>query len=878
MEKISKSQQLFITSFFLLLLSFTTLNSLYAEGTRSLAPSAADEAALFIGAGNTGFGGGDYGQFAWQGSTSKFHFNIQNTCEKAYFGFSVPKNDRSFARVNPITGQSNLEEDLIFRIIDPNGNPINNLACFGNTIINGEAWQTLNATTANIANRNEALNGPTQLGNAGGYNAFILDLSSCGLTFTGNYAIEFFTTDPTYNPNTATAGFYIPYFDVTVSDCTNTGLAGRVWSNNWGLGIKRDGDGPFDRAFNGAFYVCSQEGFITQIEFNTGTNNRAEANKNNDQNSGFRAGAFNISFNTRGPGMSGNIMADRQSVPNSNSPNPQLPVFLNKPDPNFCPLQEIGKFLTAPRFLTGCPNNWCLNILTTKPGQFEILIEGTNGNGIMDAPSDRRLTYLITEADLVANPEIAGYNYESCIPWDGKDGLGNFVSQGDVTISGTYAQGIYHFPVYDAEFNDDGFKVATIQPALGQQLLYFDDRLITEASNTSEAKNGTNGCIGPCHKWTGEWENYRNSDDVYGNFNTINTWWFAVVDGGNLTSSFTTAGPLSITCPVNYFGCEGTAITPNITGQAIVNTESNNCTYSSGYTDKVLATNDCNVPTRIQRKWYAFFDSTPTDSVSCTQTIQLEAPELANCPENIFISCSPKDGIPVYWTPPTAGGTSEVNVCAGSNLVVQQVAGPEPGSIFPIGTTIVTYKIVGSCNATCSFEVIVESRGTLACPADYFGCIGDNISPNQTGYPTLIGKNANCPYAIDYIDQVLTTNDCNIPTLIKRKWFGIKAGAPSVADPQNDSLICCQLINLAEPVLTNCPSDIIADCSTTSGGSSITWTPQLQPAVIAIVIIIMYKFSKLQDPLLVAFFLLVQPQLGIKLSVAVMKSVVLMLL
>jgi len=39
----------------------------------------------------------------------------------------------------------------------------------------------------------------------------------------------------------------------------------------------------------------------------------------------------------------------------------------------------------------------------------------------------------------------------------------------------------------DAEFNDDGFIVETVRPALGRQLLYYDDTKITEVSSSTES-------------------------------------------------------------------------------------------------------------------------------------------------------------------------------------------------------------------------------------------------------------------------------------------------------------------------------------------------------------------------------------------------------
>ncbi len=634
-----------------------------AEGTKSIAPSSADEVALFIGAGNTGFGGGDYGMFAWKDSPSKFYFNIQNSCEKAYFGFSVPKTSRSFSANSTIT------KDLIFRIIAPDGTPLNDLLCFGNTTINGEVWQILNTSTANITNRTQADNGPSQLGNTGGYNAFELDLSACGISQTGNYSIEFYTTDLPYDPNTPASGFYIPLFDVTVADCTNNDIIGRVWSNNWGFGIKNDGDGPFDRAFNGSFYVCSEEGFITRLDFNTGVNTRLEAGKNNDQRSGFRAGSFNVSFNKTGPANSGDILADRQSVGNLNSPNPTLPVFLSLPDEAICPEPEIGSFQAAAKFITGCPSNRCINIEASAVGQFEILIEGPGGNGIFDDPTDRIIAYLITEADKTATPQNMDFEYEVCVPWDGKDGAGNFLFSTDITVKGSFSQGIYHFPVYDAEFNDDGFKVETVRPALGLQSIFYDDRLISEASNTTEPKDGQSGCLAPCHKWTGEWEDYANKDDVYGNFNTINSWWFANTSAEDLTSSVVRTAPISITCPPDVKDCPNGATDTAQTGVAIVEVNSI-CPVSLDYEDIILEENTCLGTKIIQRKWKAFFDSMPDSIVSCIQTITLSAPEFINCPNDTVLTCNPSGGNTYFsWQPPSFDGS------CGSCPEVEEITG-----------------------------------------------------------------------------------------------------------------------------------------------------------------------------------------------------------
>ena len=627
--------QFFSTLFLILCL---TPVYIFAEGTSSIAPSPKDEAAIYIGAGDTGAGGGDYGLFGWKDSNSRLFFNIQNTCEKVYMGFSVPKNNRAYNNFNPNTGGLGTVESLIFRVIAPNGQPINDLDCFGDVTINGEVWQTLNSNTVNLTSRAETDRGPSQLV-ADGYDGFELDLSACGLTFTGDYAIEFFTTDGNYNPNRANSGFHVEFFDITVANCDNQGQTGRVWSNNWSLSIKADGEGSFDRAFNGAFYVCSDEGFITKIDFNSLTNNRALAGRNTDQLSGFRAGSFNVSFNTTGPNNSGDILTDRLSLGGVNSPNPELAVFLNLPDEIICPEQPIGQFQQMKNFVTGCNDSRCINMATTQKGQIDIILEKGNGNGIFDQPEEVRISYDIEDSDKVTNPETPGFEYQICLPWNGKDALDNTWDINDLKISGFFRQGVYHFPSYDAEFNDDGFLVETVRPALGVQQIYYDDQMIAEENNTGESKDGSNGCVAPCHRWTGEWEDFTNKDDVYGNFNTINTWWF----GNTEFKEFTVAelNPLSITCPPDYSGCFGDPILPLFTGFPLESTISSDCIQIT-YSDVTEPAADCAGGQLITRTWVTFLEGMESETVECVQLIKLAGttpPEFSTTPNDITISC-----------------------------------------------------------------------------------------------------------------------------------------------------------------------------------------------------------------------------------------------
>ncbi|MBK8830478.1 MAG: hypothetical protein IPN60_06405 [Saprospiraceae bacterium] len=90
-----------------------------------------------------------------------------------------------------------------------------------------------------------------------------------------------------------------PVFDFTVR---NSGVPqlGRLWSRNWALRTPPVNPGTppecqFDRAFNGVFYSYTMDGFVSRVDFN---------------NSGFQGLSFTVSFGDRGPGNSGDVMAD----------------------------------------------------------------------------------------------------------------------------------------------------------------------------------------------------------------------------------------------------------------------------------------------------------------------------------------------------------------------------------------------------------------------------------------------------------------------------------------------------------------------------------------------------------------------------------------
>lgn len=460
---------------------------LHAEGTHELAPNGSitingyqttDIAALHI-------NNDRYGNFAHIGNTDKYtqlYINIQDpTQECIYLGFSVGHLNRY---PNPPL------VNFTFVIRDPDGN-----------IVYGP--QQVTPSNANIHNWAEAYNGPAVIAGSNGYIPIIVssaDLQSQGWSGEGNYYIQF-------DAGTEGGGFLIDYWDISVVNCLSfqpTLEKGRIWSYNWSLFAINDYGFP-SRPFNGAFYVCapdstgSHSAFISSIDFNQ---------------SGFKPAAFNITFNSFGTSHSGNIKKDRRSAEFINAALPEYHIFLNDPVDIFN-TAKLGE-LTFNSF-TGCSSSsLCINVTPTTSGQIDILIDLYGNDGI----------YTENSADVLLNYDVPDsmVGIENCIPWDGLDGNGDIILKDKITLKINFIQGIYHFPIYDAELMEQGVTISRIRPAGQTPLLFYDDSEISVSSGTGEPQVNLNGCNLPCHGWI----NYFGSNYIgFGNLNTINSWWFA---------------------------------------------------------------------------------------------------------------------------------------------------------------------------------------------------------------------------------------------------------------------------------------------------------------------------------------------------------------
>lgn len=479
------------------MLSIVTLltfgSFLGATGIHDVAPTAAD-APVMLEAGRPGFG--VFADFDGP-AEGRLVVSIGDASEVLYIALAPEYRDNG----NPYSSANFSRYRFRIRQITGDGT---------NPIVHGPF--TIDNNNANVNSYAEAVFGSYEVGTQQfGDSIFLFRPEAAG-----DYSIEFdeFTNDGSARVN-------IPFWDFTVVNSAGP-IPGRVWSRGWAFRTPQvDGDVEpdcvWDRQFNGDLYSYTDDGFVSRIDFN---------------NSGLQGLSFNIAFNERGPGSSGDLATDRQSVPgvNATSNAAQHRIFLVEPDIILFPNGICGTVTAGETFLCGDSDPYCLEVTVTRPGQVDILLD-FDGNGVLDNNSQ----------DVLLIYEFTDGNLSTCVPWNGLRGDTtpvDFTDTVDVIIN--YSQGIQHWSAYDVEFMKNGFCVTTVRPTCGTGLtsdeLYWDDREIPQEPGTGAPKDNRNG--NDCSEEPRTWNNFvLNSgqcddfDDAltegYGDKNTLNTWWVA---------------------------------------------------------------------------------------------------------------------------------------------------------------------------------------------------------------------------------------------------------------------------------------------------------------------------------------------------------------
>ena len=308
----------------------------------------------------------------------------------------------------------------------------------------------------------------------------------------------------------------------------------------------------FQRPFNGSLYSYTADGFVSKIDF---------------MDSGIRGLTFNVAFDTDGPGTTGDLLERRKSIEDENATSSaaEHKIFLSPPDLTCFPDGECGEIIDVT--LSCNADDFCLNFNISQPGDVQFVLDA-NDNGTFDLGSQ--------DVIFLESFDTAG---DKCISWDGLLGDGSAFMNGE-TIKAIiqFTQGVQHYAAYDVEYLEQGYCVETVRPAgcATDNKLYWDDSNLTTLPGTGQPLSNVTGCIcrtDGCRTW----DNFlacggaNNNDPGYGNFNTLNTWWFAFVDEvGDISLSLPAC---SISAESSY--CEGETINlePEISGGPVVSYE-----------------------------------------------------------------------------------------------------------------------------------------------------------------------------------------------------------------------------------------------------------------------------------------------------------------
>ncbi len=414
--------------------------------------------------------------------------------KRLYIHISVPANERIYM------GFNQPQNDVYFRLKDPNGNIV-----MGPTLVpsSGNGF---------ISNYAQAIAGPSALA-AGGYNAL-----SYQPLLAGDYYIEF-------SPQNPTTPVYIKrvfdLLDITVANkTTNTPILGRLWSKIWDLTTY-----SFANTFAAKYFIYSTDSLVTQVGFN-----------------GIKPYGFNIFCNQTGCANTGNLIADRKSRAGEYGI-PEYKLFLNDPDNAAYP-SGTTQNTTVNTSITGCQSTgYCINVSSNKMGSIEIMLDLNGVAGYQTGTADVLLGKTIL-------PGV------TCINWNGKDGLGNFVAVGTTFNSTTkFIGGLTNLPMFDVEGHPNGYTMSIVRPAAAAGTtpkLYWDD------TNLSSGTSNYSGANSPAHAWLG-----NDQGAGFGDVRTMNTWWYSY----DLLQ--TVAYTIKSTCPPtanndNVTLCAGTSSTISI--------------------------------------------------------------------------------------------------------------------------------------------------------------------------------------------------------------------------------------------------------------------------------------------------------------------------
>ncbi len=297
-----------------------------------------------------------------------------------------------------------------------------------------------------------------------------------------------------------------------------------------------------------------------------------------------------------------------------------------------------------------------------------------------------------------------------------------------------------------------------------------------------------------------------------------------------------------------FIGCPGPIITNNSAGNcsAIVTwtppSASDNC---AGLTVTSTYNPGATFPVGTTTVTYTATDAVGNSTI-CSFTVTVndaQAPTFVGCPANINANNSTGNcSATVTWTAPTSADNCSVTIASSSH---------NPGDVFPIGTTTVTYTAMDAAgnSGSCSFVVTVidtEAPAFSGCPAnivipnDPAGCaaVGTWTAPiasdNCAGVTVTSTHNSGDVFPIGTTTVTYTATDAN--GLTANCSFTVKVDDSElpviVGCPGNDTIPAGQFCFTIIPnylsgisYTDNCPSGLSANQNPSAGTLTSTDTP-----------------------------------------------------
>jgi gliding motility-associated-like protein len=258
-----------------------------------------------------------------------------------------------------------------------------------------------------------------------------------------------------------------------------------------------------------------------------------------------------------------------------------------------------------------------------------------------------------------------------------------------------------------------------------------------------------------------------------------------------------------------------------------------------------VGTDNCPAPVTALTAGQASGTVFPVGTTTVTYTVTDASSNTATCSFDVTVNDAEN---PTIVCPANMTQANDLNVC-GANItyatpvgtdncpapVTALTAGQASGTVFPIGTTTVTYEVTdaSSNTATCSFDVTVNDtqNPAIVCPANITQANDLNVCGANITYATPVGTD-NCPAPITTLtagqasgtvfpigtttvtylvtDASANTNTCSF-TVTVNDTQNPAITCPANITQANDLNVCGANITYATPVGTdNCPAPVTA--------------------------------------------------------------------